>query len=168
MALLKWYIILKVFVAHNFSDWTNSYKEGVVYMPSGSFSLMNSLHLCKILLSYNVDPIFRNSPKYGSKEVLLISSSLSTCDDDSEPVSFISEAGIRFSVLSMSGESFLFKKCSTSSGGGAWVAIEEADFLKVLRNYLKPLPLISNPTTDLMSAGFPSILNSENPTFCAW
>lgn len=157
----------KGFSAHNFSDWTASHSEGA-YAPSGSFSLMNSLYLCKILLSYSTGSVFRNSPKYGSKEVLLISSSLSTCDDQSEPVSFLREAGIRFSVLSMSGESFLLKKCSTSSGGSSWVAIEEADFLKILRNYLRPLPLISNPTTDLMRAGFPSVLNSESPTFCAW
>ncbi len=89
----------------------------------GQFSLKSSLDYVKALL--------KDVPQYGSREVLLISGALSTCDGGGELVTSlqeVKEAAIRCSVVSLSAEVHVFRLLTHATKGTSRVPFVFANY----------------------------------------
>lgn len=86
---------------------------------SGEFSLQNALDL---VLGY-----LNQIPSYGVREVLILNSSLSTCDpgDIMETIQQCKKSKIRCSVIGLSAEIFICKHLCQETGGLYSVALDE-------------------------------------------
>ena len=85
-------------------------------MGIGEPSLQNALEMARSML--------RNAPGHGSKEIILISGSLTTCDPGGiyETITSLKEDGTRCSIIGLSAELQVCKVLSTKTSGDLWLS----------------------------------------------
>ena len=122
---------------------------------AGEFSLQNSLEVAKAVL--------HNVPQHGSKEVLVLMGSLSTCDagDIFETMDEVRAAGIRCSVVGLgSAEVYVTKKLSQETKGTYGVAVSRAHLRQLVLAHVPPPPVLTETRNGLRCSfvrmGFPS------------
>ncbi|KAJ4800561.1 General transcription factor IIH subunit 2 [Rhynchospora pubera] len=116
----------------------------------GEASLQNALELVHGYLS--------QIPSYGHREVLILSSALTTCDpgDVMETVQRCKRAKIRCSVIGLSAEVFICKHLCEETGGTYTVALNESHFKELLLEHAPPPPAIAEyAAANLIKMGFP-------------
>ncbi|KAJ4759735.1 General transcription factor IIH subunit 2 [Rhynchospora pubera] len=116
----------------------------------GEASLQNALELVHGYLS--------QIPSYGHREVLILSSALTTCDpgDVMETVQRCKKAKIRCSVIGLSAEVFICKHLCEETGGTYTVALNESHFKELLLEHAPPPPAIAEyAAANLIKMGFP-------------
>ena len=130
----------------------------------GSFSLQNALELtCDVLMPM---------PAYGTREALLLVSSLSSCDpgDAKAAIGKVEEKGIRCSVLALQAETYICRLVAKRTRG-AFAVICSFDHLKAeLDRQLLAPPIASGGVSTakcLIQMGLPSRATSKSATLCA-
>ncbi|KAL0211792.1 hypothetical protein RCL1_005418 [Eukaryota sp. TZLM3-RCL] len=126
----------------------------VLPVPNGTFSLQNSLDLAVHI--HNTI-----SPAYCSKEVLILTSSISSIDP-ADPLQTISQIqkqdpvrACSVSILSLAASVYLFEQCAEKCRGFFHVATLSTDFSINLKKLITPPPQLFS-TSFLIPVGFPS------------
>lgn len=128
----------------------------------GDMSLQNALDLAHTPLS--------NVPQYGTREMLLLVTALSTCDpgDVFASVAACKKAKVRCSVLGVAAEMHLCRTIATSTGGSYEVARDETHLHNLLMEFALPPPSLAEQTpSSLVNMGFPARGASGTPAMCA-
>uniref|UniRef100_A0A7S2ZVD5 VWFA domain-containing protein n=1 Tax=Rhodosorus marinus TaxID=101924 RepID=A0A7S2ZVD5_9RHOD len=130
----------------------------------GEASLQNLLELSKAIL----DPV----PPYGSKEVIMVFSSLSTTDpgDIKATTNSLKENGIRCSIVGLAAEVYILRQVCKKTGGEYHVATNEEHFHELVNAHVPPPPLASDTLkASLVEMGFPKlkVLKSSKQYFDA-
>ncbi|PRP79298.1 TFIIH subunit [Planoprotostelium fungivorum] len=128
---------------------------------SGEFSLQNSLEVARSTLCY--------VPAYGSREIIIVSGSLSTCDpgDIFETVELLKKEGIKVHIIGLSAEVYVCRAVTERTSGSYHVALNEPHFRELLLNLSPPPPSSSKTETRLIKMGFPQRRADISPSLCA-
>ncbi|XP_021477874.2 general transcription factor IIH subunit 2 isoform X2 [Oncorhynchus mykiss] len=115
----------------------------------GEPSLYNSLSLAMQTL--------KHMPGHSSREVLIIFSSLTTCDPANiyELVKTLKALKIRVSVIGLSAEVRVCTVLTRETGGSYHVILDESHFRELLMFHVKPPPATSSSECSLIRMGFP-------------
>lgn len=115
----------------------------------GELSLQNSLEMALQTL--------RHMPSHVSREVLLLTGSLTTCDpgDIHTTVKTLAENNIRCSVIGLSAEIRVYKKLCQMTCGQYNVILDECHFKDLLKQHVTPPPATANTESSLIKMGFP-------------
>lgn len=116
---------------------------------SGEPSLQNSLELTIQTL--------RNMPGHASREVLIITGSLTTCDpgDISTTISTCKSLNIRCSVIALCAEVRIYRELSRQTGGTYNVILDDVHLKDLLHAQLEPPPSTLGTEPTLIKMGFP-------------
>ncbi|XP_041100332.1 general transcription factor IIH subunit 2-like [Polyodon spathula] len=116
---------------------------------AGEPSLYNSLSLAVQTL--------RHMPGHASREVLVIFSSLTTCDPANvyELIKSLKALKIRVSVIGLSAEVRVCTVLTRETGGTYHVILDESHFKELLQYHVKPHPASSSSECSLIRMGFP-------------
>ena len=116
---------------------------------SGEPSLQNSLELTIQTL--------RHMPAHASREVLLITGSLTTCDpgDISSTIATCKSLSIRCSVIALSAEVRIYRELSRQTGGTFNVILDDIHLKDLLHAQLEPPPSTLGTEPTLIKMGFP-------------
>jgi len=120
----------------------------------GEFSLQNSLEQAFLSL--------QTVPQHGSKEVLVILASLSTCDEGDvfETIDKMNQNNIRCSVIGLSAEVYIAKYLARETLGKHGVCQNKEHFRKLLQEHVPPAPVLTENRngmrTTFIRMGFPS------------
>ncbi|KAH7662672.1 transcription initiation factor TFIIH subunit 2 protein [Dioscorea alata] len=117
---------------------------------SGDASLQNALEL--------VCDYLGQVPSYGHREVLILYSSLNTCDprDIMETIEKCKKDKIRCSVVGLSAEIYICKYICEETGGSYTVALDESHFKELLLEHAPPPAAIAEyAAANLIKMGFP-------------
>ncbi|CAG8598266.1 10467_t:CDS:2, partial [Diversispora eburnea] len=115
----------------------------------GEPSLQNSLELARSSLIH--------TPTHGSREILLIMGSLTSCDpgDIYESIEDLVKDNVRVSIVGLSAEVQIF-------------VLNEAHFKDLLFEIIPPPPVsFAQSNSKLVMMGFPSSVNQSSPYLCA-
>ncbi|KAJ8768819.1 hypothetical protein K2173_023723 [Erythroxylum novogranatense] len=129
---------------------------------SGDSSLQNALELVHGYL----DPI----PSYGHREVLILYSSLSTCDpgDIMETIQKCKQSKLRCSVIGLAAELFICKHLCQETGGSYSVALDEGHFKELILEHAPPPPAIAEfAIANLIKMGFPQRAAEGSISICS-
>lgn len=130
----------------------------------GSFSLQNALGLaCDVLMPM---------PAYGTREVLLIVSSLSSCDpgDVKASIRRVEEKSIRCSVLALQAETYVCRLLAKRTRGAFAVICDYDHLRQELGRELAPPPVAAGGggiAKCLIQMGLPARETGRNATLCA-
>ncbi|XP_046879183.1 general transcription factor IIH subunit 2 [Hypomesus transpacificus] len=115
----------------------------------GEPSLYNSLTLAMQTL--------KHLPGHTSREVLIIFSSLTTCDPANiyELIKTLKSLKIRVSVIGLSAEVRVCTVLTRETGGSYHVILDESHFKELLMFHVKPPPASSSAECSLIRMGFP-------------
>ncbi|KAK1174175.1 general transcription factor IIH subunit 2-like [Acipenser oxyrinchus oxyrinchus] len=115
----------------------------------GEPSLYNSLSLAMQTL--------RHMPGHASREVLVIFSSLTTCDPVNiyDLIKSLKALKIRVSVIGLSAEVRVCTVLTRETGGTYHVILDESHFKELLQYHVKPHPASSSSECSLIRMGFP-------------
>ncbi|XP_019908453.1 general transcription factor IIH subunit 2 isoform X2 [Esox lucius] len=115
----------------------------------GEPSLYNSLNLAMQTL--------KHMPAHSSKEVLIILSSLTTCDPANiyDLVKTLKALKIRVSVIGLSAEVRVCTVLTRETGGSYHVILDESHFRELLMFHVKPPPASASSECSLIRMGFP-------------
>lgn len=115
----------------------------------GEPSIYNSLDLASQVL--------KHMPSHGSREILIIFSSISTCDPHgiSSVIEVLQMNNIRVSVVGLSAEVFICKKICKMTVGKYNVVMDETHFKDILTQHLSPPAATVNSESSLIRMGFP-------------
>ncbi|CED85131.1 tfiih basal transcription factor subunit ssl1 [Phaffia rhodozyma] len=144
--------------------------------PAGEPSLQNGLEMARGSMNH--------LPAHSSREVLLLLSSLTSCDPGSvsQTITSLQSSKIRVSVVCLAAETKLSRELSTKTGGSYGVALNEGHLKDLMWEEIPPPALTSSATTDskgkagtsggggsdLMMMGFPTKLPDSGPaSLCA-
>eukprot|EP00004_Rigifila_ramosa_P011980 TRINITY_DN2571_c5_g1_i2.p1 TRINITY_DN2571_c5_g1~~TRINITY_DN2571_c5_g1_i2.p1 ORF type:complete len:390 (-),score=77.83 TRINITY_DN2571_c5_g1_i2:23-1042(-) len=128
----------------------------------GQPSLNKALSLALSLLEH--------VPTYGSREIVIILSSLCSCDvgDINSTILSLKSHGIPCNVVSMSGELYICKKMCDMTGGSHSVSMNETHLKQVLLQHTLPPVVLSHHTpAALIKIGFPEKISDAIPMLCA-
>lgn len=131
----------------------------------GEASLQNALTLALNSL--------RQIPMYGSKEVLIVYSSLSTCDPGNifETINELKENNIRCSIVSLDAEMHILKTIAKETGGVLSVALNVENFKECMFDFASPPPATTKQTKavipSLIRMGFPQKKPANYISICA-
>ncbi|KAF3457095.1 hypothetical protein FNV43_RR01752 [Rhamnella rubrinervis] len=129
---------------------------------SGDSSLQNALDL--------VHGHLNQIPSYGVREVLILYSSLSTCDpgDIMETIQQCKKSKIRCSVIGLSAEIFICKHLCQETGGSYSVALDESHFKELILEHAPPPPAIAEfAISNLIKMGFPQRAAEGSVAICS-
>lgn len=122
-------VTIKDGVAHSLTDLGGSPEFHIKALMgklecSGDSSLQNALEL--------VHGYLDKIPSYGHREVVTLTSALTTCDpgDIMETIQKCKNAKIRCSIIGLSAEVFICKHICQETGGTYSVALDEVSYLK--------------------------------------
>ena len=112
-------------------------------------------------------------PSHGSKEILVVYTSLSTCDpgDIFETIAFLKEAKIRVSVVGWGAELYILRKLATETQGTYHVALDKSHLQELLHDHCPPPPTLAKfcgNTAKLVCMGFPQKQSVNALSLCAW
>lgn len=146
---------------------------------SGEPSLQNALQLARASMM--------NVPSHGSKEVLLIFGSLTTCDpsDIHDTIDLLRKDMVRVNVVGLAAEVQICRTLSERTKGNGkdhffsfnnirkkgtyGVVLNEAHYKDLLFEVVPPPAMFENKnTSNLIRMGFPKRLNEDHATFCVW
>jgi len=115
----------------------------------GEPSLQNSLEMAQSSL--------RNMPSHASREVLVVFSSLTTCDpgDILHTTETLLANKIRCSIIGLAAEVRVCKKLCNDTHGTYNVILEESHYRDLLTQHLAPPPAEANTEASLIRMGFP-------------
>lgn len=135
---------------------------------SGQFSLQNGLELAGRSLGH--------MPRHGSREVVVIVGSLSTCDPGdvlSETLSKLNRANVRVSCIALTAEMYVCRKITEECQGTMGVALDSNHFKELMLAQCIPPPCMMNDdaekvemtkTCDFVHMGFPTRESSDIPS----
>jgi transcription initiation factor TFIIH subunit 2 len=98
-------------------------------------------------------------PPFGSREVLVLLSSLTTCDPGSiaDSMKAAKEAKLRVSIIGLSAEMYVSRKLATETGGTYHVAMSQDHLSELLTQACSPPPLpAAQLQPSLVKMAFPS------------
>nr|XP_020454876.1 general transcription factor IIH subunit 2-like isoform X2 [Monopterus albus] len=124
-------------------------KKAVDTVCLGEPSLYNSLSLAIQTL--------KHMPGHTSREILIILSSLTTCDPSNiyEIIKTLKSLKIRVSVIGLSAEVRVCTVLTRETGGLYHVILDESHFKELLMLHIKPPPASSSSECSLIRMGFP-------------
>ncbi|XP_043094141.1 general transcription factor IIH subunit 2 isoform X2 [Puntigrus tetrazona] len=124
-------------------------KKAVDATCVGEPSLYNSLNLAMQTL--------KHMPAHTSKEILVVFSSLTTCDPANiyELIKTLNGLKIRVSVIGLSAEVRVCTILTRETGGSYNVILDESHFKELLMLHVKPPPASSSSECSLIRMGFP-------------
>uniref|UniRef100_A0AAQ4RJE0 General transcription factor IIH subunit n=1 Tax=Gasterosteus aculeatus aculeatus TaxID=481459 RepID=A0AAQ4RJE0_GASAC len=124
-------------------------KKAVDTVCIGEPSLYNSLHLAIQTL--------KHMPGHTSREILVILSSLTTCDPANicELIKTLKSLKVRVSVIGLSAEVRVCTVLTRETGGSYHVILDESHFKELLMLHVKPPPASSSSECSLIRMGFP-------------
>jgi len=127
----------------------------------GEPSLQNALDFARSSLCH--------VPKYGSREVLIVFSSLTTCDpgDIFATMAACKKDMVRISVVELSAELHICKAIADNTTGLHNVALNEEHFKELLFQHTHPPPTPAKAEASLVMMGFPQQLTGSAPSLCA-
>jgi len=130
---------------------------------AGVFSLQNGLRVAGLSLGF--------MPEYGSREIIALIASLSTCDsgDIIETLNELQKSRIRVNCLSFCAELHVCKKICEQTGGIMAVALDGRHLRDTLMGLVTPPPVLldiykTEPTCEFIAMGFPTRDTDENAT----
>ncbi|XP_063051164.1 general transcription factor IIH subunit 2 [Engraulis encrasicolus] len=121
----------------------------------GEPSLYNAMNLAMQTL--------KHMPGHTSREVLIIMSSLTTCDPANiyELIKTLKELKIRVSVIGLSAEVRVCTFITRETGGTYNVILDESHFRELLMSHVKPPPASCSSECSLIRMGFPQHIISS-------
>ncbi|KAL7544020.1 hypothetical protein ACHAXR_013472 [Thalassiosira sp. AJA248-18] len=139
----------------------------------GEFSLQNGIEVAGRSLGY--------APRYGSREIIVITSALATCDPGDilgETLPRLLHAGIRVSTVALQAEVHICKKMSDATGGLAGVCMNTGHLRDLVMGHAIPPPINVSEndddvdgdegnfqmTCEFVEMGFPSREGGDVPT----
>uniref|UniRef100_A0A8C4ISG8 General transcription factor IIH, polypeptide 2 n=1 Tax=Dicentrarchus labrax TaxID=13489 RepID=A0A8C4ISG8_DICLA len=124
-------------------------KKAVDTVCVGEPSLYNSLNLAIQTL--------KHMPGHTSREILIILSSLTTCDPANiyELIKTLKSLKVRVSVIGLSAEVRVCTVLTRETGGSYHVILDECHFKELLMLHVKPPPASSSSECSLIRMGFP-------------
>ena len=127
--------------------------------PSGEMSLQNALLLA--------NGLFKTVQTHGSKEILLLVSSLSSTDpgDILDTLSDLKNQTIRVSSIHLSSELNILRVFAKETMGSSHVVLDSEHLHSLLLNHVLPPALFSNSEDELLRMGFP--IRCHDISFCA-
>uniref|UniRef100_A0AAY4CLW9 C2H2-type domain-containing protein n=1 Tax=Denticeps clupeoides TaxID=299321 RepID=A0AAY4CLW9_9TELE len=136
-------------LAGNPKKHTTALKKEVDTACVGEPSLYNSINLAMQTL--------KHMPGHTSREILIIFSSLTTCDPANiyELVKTLKALKIRVSVIGLSAEVRVCTVLTRETGGTYNVILDESHFRELLLHHVKPPPANSSSECSLIRMGFP-------------
>ncbi|XP_019785457.1 baculoviral IAP repeat-containing protein 1 isoform X4 [Tursiops truncatus] len=126
-----------------------SLKKAVDMTCHGEPSLYNSLSMAMQTL--------KHMPGHTSREVLIIFSSLTTCDPSNiyDLIKTLKAAKIRVSVIGLSAEVRVCTVLARETGGTYHVILDESHYKELLTHHVSPPPASSSSECSLIRMGFP-------------
>ncbi|KAK2506712.1 hypothetical protein MC885_008624 [Smutsia gigantea] len=126
-----------------------SLKKAVDMTCHGEPSLYNSLSMAMQTL--------KHMPGHTSREVLIIFSSLTTCDPSNiyDLIKTLKAAKIRVSVIGLSAEVRVCTVLARETGGIYHVILDESHYKELLTHHVSPPPASSSSECSLIRMGFP-------------
>eukprot|EP01112_Ceratiomyxa_fruticulosa_P011168 TRINITY_DN3013_c0_g1_i2.p1 TRINITY_DN3013_c0_g1~~TRINITY_DN3013_c0_g1_i2.p1 ORF type:complete len:381 (-),score=48.39 TRINITY_DN3013_c0_g1_i2:293-1435(-) len=127
---------------------------------SGEPSLQNALEMALSTLIH--------VPKHGSREIVVIFASLTTCDpgDIYTTIENLKKENIRASVVGLSAELRVCRALTEQTNGLFSVALNEDHFREVLFEHVQPPPTTTKIEASLVHMGFPSQLEKNELSIC--
>ncbi|XP_061324706.1 general transcription factor IIH subunit 2 isoform X2 [Pezoporus flaviventris] len=124
-------------------------KKAVDMNCSGEPSLYNALNLAMQTL--------KHMPAHTSREVLVVFSSLTTCDPANiyDLIKCLKAVKIRVSVIGLSAEVRVCTVLARETGGTYHVILDESHYKELLMHHVRPLPTSSSSECSLIRMGFP-------------
>nr|ACO15623.1 General transcription factor IIH subunit 2 [Caligus clemensi] len=116
---------------------------------AGEPSLQNALDTA---LNY-----LKPMPSHGSKEILSVFGSLTTCDPSDINATIINckAANVRASFISLTAEVRIYKELTKVTGGDFNVILDDVHFKEILSSQLEPPPSATQMDASLIKMGFP-------------
>lgn len=133
---------------------------------SGEFSLQNALQTAKKSLE--------QMPDYGSREMILVTGSLTSCDpgDIFQTFQEVKSSRIQCSFISLSAEVYVFKALAELTKGSFAVVFNEKHLDALLAERVPPsltdMELHRNRVRRWIHMGFPKMISETYPSLCAW
>ncbi|CAG8789587.1 42522_t:CDS:2 [Gigaspora margarita] len=112
----------------------------------------------------------RHVPAHGSREILIIMGSLTSCDpgDINETIDNLVSENIRVSIVGLAAEVQICKLMCKKTKGTYGVVLNEAHFKDLLFEIIPPPPVsIVKSKSELVVMGFPRGVNESMPSLCA-
>lgn len=136
-------------LAGNPSKHVTALRNAVNTVCLGEPSLYNALSLAVSTL--------KHMPGHTSREVLVVMSSLTTCDPANiyELIKTLKELRVRVSVIGLSAEVRVCTVLTRETGGSYHVILDESHFKDLLRIHVKPPPSTTASDCSLIRMGFP-------------
>jgi transcription initiation factor TFIIH subunit 2 len=128
----------------------------------GEFSLQNGLEVAGRSLGHQ--------PRYGSREIVVLSAALSTCDPGhilSDTLPRLQAAGVRVSAFSLAAELYILHKIAEETGGVVGVCLDKPHFRDwLLTGQSVPPPCLQQHDfgCEMIKMGFPTRVSAEVPT----
>jgi len=130
----------------------------------GEFSLQNGLEVAGRSLGHQ--------PRHGSREIVVLTSALSTCDPSSiltETLPKLKRSNIRVSCLALSAELPICRKLAEETNGTMGVCLDKQHFRDWLLQQCVPPPSVKQGgqtelCCEMIAMGFPTRTNSEVPS----
>ncbi|KAL7748046.1 hypothetical protein RI367_006592 [Sorochytrium milnesiophthora] len=132
--------------------------------PRGEPSLQNALEMARGVLSH--------VPNHGTREILCIFSSMTTCDPGNIRDTIRNAVGdsIRISMIGLAAEIHICKLITTETRGTFSVVLNEHHYKELLFEHVAPPPLVERlvqKSSNLMQMGFPERVIETHPSLCA-
>ncbi|KAG9290909.1 hypothetical protein G9A89_011059 [Geosiphon pyriformis] len=128
----------------------------------GEPSLQNALELARSTLIH--------VPAHGSREILVIFGSLTTCDpgDINETIDRLVKDNIRVSIVGLAAEVKICKYMCQKTKGTYGVVLNEAHFKDLLFEIVPPPPVTYDQyKAELVMMGFPTRVDHQTPSYCS-
>ena len=105
--------------------------------------------------------ILRYAPTYGHKELIIIYSSLGSCDpcDIQNTIDDCNKCNLKVSIVCLVAEVYICRRISENTGGRFSVAVDAAHLVGIMSKHAIPPPHVFNQTkmvADLVYMGFPT------------
>ncbi|ORX51676.1 TFIIH basal transcription factor complex, subunit SSL1 [Hesseltinella vesiculosa] len=145
----------------NPSDHTRALQNKSNIETSGEPSLQNALQLARASMV--------GVPNHGSKEIIMVFGSLTTCDpgDIHETIDSLQREMVRVSIVGLAAEVQICKVISHATKGSYGVILNEAHFKDLLFEAVPPPPVAPNKSTaSLVTMGFPKRLMEHHTSLC--
>lgn len=129
----------------------------------GEPSLQNALELALNSLAH--------VPSHGSREIMCLISSLTTCDpgDLIQTLGSLIKEKVRVSIVGLAAEVQICKRLCEETGGNYGVLLDDAHFKELLFQNVSPPPLqASQKLSSLIHMGFPARQLLSSFTLCSW
>ncbi|KAI9105872.1 Ssl1-like-domain-containing protein [Phlyctochytrium arcticum] len=162
-------IITRDALAEKVTDLTGNPTEHIAALQNranrefrGEPSLQNALDLARTSLSH--------VPSHGSREILVLFGSLTTCDPDDITIttSLLKSDAIRVSMVGLSAEVQVCKEICKVTHGTYHVVLNEMHYREVLFDHIPPPPLAQEKeAASVIRMGFPISRKYKHPTLCA-